>query len=359
MITKKREKETTDKSKAREWVDAIVFAVVAASIIRWLIFSPYVIPTPSMEKSLLAGDYIFVSSLHYGARTPKTLLQIPLTHQKIWGTDIPSYLDWIQLPQYRLPGFSHVKRGDVVVFNYPTEHQHPADLKTNYVKRCVGVPGDIIQVKDRQLYIDDNESFDPPGVQYRYFITTEQTINQRVFDKYGVWEYSRTSEGYIAYLTPKVAAEFEALPFVTAVNSAKTSIDQVNPGIYPDPSVFPWNVDFFGPLEIPAEGQQIELTNENITKYEYVIKYYEGHDKVERRNGKLYIDGQYADTYTFRQNYYFMMGDNRHNSLDSRFWGFVPEDHIVGKAFIVWFSIDPNESFFNKIRWGRLFSLIE
>ncbi|MEM9673311.1 MAG: signal peptidase I [Bacteroidota bacterium] len=352
-------KQKAPKSKTREWVDAIVFAVIAATFIRWLFLEAFTIPTPSMENSLLVGDFLFVSKMHYGARTPKTPLQMPLTHQKIWGTDIPSYVDWIQLPQYRLPGFSHVKRGDVVVFNYPTEHQYPTDLKTNYIKRAVGVPGDVIEIKDRQVHVNNDVFADPPGVQYRYFIATDQTINQRVFDKYGVWEYNRTAEGYIAYLTPEIAAEFEALPFVSAVNSATTSKDQVNPEIYPDASVFPWNADFFGPLEVPAEGQQIELTNENVTKYEYIIKYYEGHDEVEKRDGKLYIDGQAVDTYTFSQNYYFMMGDNRHNSLDSRFWGFVPEDHVVGKAFFIWLSIDPNESFFSKIRWSRLLNLIE
>ena len=347
------------KSKTREWVDAIVFAVVAATLIRWLFMEAFTIPTPSMENSLLVGDFLFVSKMHYGARTPKTPLQVPLTHQKIWGTDIPSYSDLIQLPQYRLPGFTDVERGDVVVFNFPTEHQYPTDLKTNYIKRCIGTPGDVVQVIDRQVYVNDAVYPDPPGVQYRYFIQTDQTINERIFEKFGVWEHNDTPDGSIVLCTPETAAAFEELPFVKSVKAAGATKDQVAPRIYPDAKVFAWNADFYGPLQVPAEGQQIELTEENIVKYEYVIKHYEGHDEVERLDGKLYIDGVATDTYTFQQNYYFMMGDNRHNSEDSRFWGFVPEDHIVGKAFFIWLSIDPNESFFNKIRWNRIFDLIE
>ncbi len=362
---KEEERETEEqrhpkrKSKTREWVDAIVFAVIAATLIRWLFLEAFTIPTPSMEKSLLVGDFLFVSKMHYGARTPKTPLQVPLTHQKIWGTDIPSYVDWIQLPQYRLPGFSEVERNDVVVFNWPTEFEHPVDLKTNYIKRCIGLPGDVMRVEDRQVYVNDQVVPDPPGVQYRYFVSTGEVINDRIFDKYEVWERNLVQGGYIMNATPEIADEFAKLPFVNSVKPAGYSKDQSNPRIYPDASIFPWNADWFGPLQIPAEGQRIELTEENIVKYEPVIKHYEGHESVERRDGKLYIDGQAADTYTFKQNYYFMMGDNRHNSEDSRFWGFVPEDHIVGKAFFIWLSVDPNESFINKIRWNRLFHLIE
>ena len=358
-VTSSTTRQMAPKSNTRVCLDAIVFAVIAATFIRWLFLEAFTIPTPSMENSLLVGDFLFVSKMHYGARTPKTPLQMPLTHQKIWGTDIPSYVDWIQLPQYRLPGFSSVKRGDVVVFNYPTEHQYPTDLKTNYIKRCVGVPGDVIEVKDRQVYINSDVFPDPPGVQYEYRITANQTINNRVFERYEVSEYTTSPHQSTMMATAEVAAEFEKLPFVESVVPVTASQDQIYRNIYPDPSVFPWNADFFGPLEVPAEGQQIDLTDENITKYEYVIKYYEGHDEVEKRDGKLYIDGQVVDTYTFKQNYYFMMGDNRHNSLDSRFWGFVPEDHVVGKAFFIWLSIDPNESFFSKIRWSRLLNLIE
>ncbi len=363
----KEERRTTEpkhpKSKSREWIDAILFAVIAATLIRWLFLEAFTIPTPSMEKSLLVGDFLFVSKMHYGARTPKTPLQMPLTHQKIWGTNIPSYVDWIQLPQYRLPGFSEVKRNDVVVFNYPAEYEHPTDLKTNYIKRCIGLPGDIIQVKDRQVYVNNQKTINSPGLQFKYIVTPSQNLtdlNDRVFAKYGIWEYSQTPNGdYIMLSTPEVAEQMAKLDFIASVKPDIMSEDQVNPRIYPDARIFPWNVDWFGPLKIPAEGMTIELNKENIAKYEPVIKHYEGHETVENKDGILYIDGQAAQTYTFKQDYYFMMGDNRHNSEDSRFWGFVPEDHIVGKAFFIWLSIDQNADFLHKIRWDRLFHLIK
>ena len=366
---KKKEKNTEEnhptgqqpqqKSKTREWVDAIVFAVVAATIIRWLFLEAFTIPTPSMEKSLLVGDFLFVSKMHYGARTPKTPLQVPLTHQTIWGTDIPSYVDWIQLPQYRLPGFSEVKRNDVVVFNYPVEFQYPTDLKTNYIKRCIGIPGDVVEVRDRQVFVNDQPMDTPEGVQYRYFVATDEVINDRVFEKFEVWEYNLTQGGYIVLATPEIADEFAKLPFVDAVHSAAYSEDQVNPRIYPDASILPWNADFFGPLEVPAEGMTVTLNEENIAKYERVITHYEGYENVEKRDGQLYVEGEAIDEYTFKQDYYFMMGDNRHNSEDSRFWGFVPEDHIVGKAFFIWLSIDPQGGLLDKIRWSRLLNIIE
>ena len=351
------------KSKTREWVDAIVFAVVAATLIRWLLLEAFTIPTPSMENSLLVGDFLFVSKMHYGARTPKTPLQVPLTHQKIWGTDIPSYTDLIQLPQYRLPGFSDVERGDVVVFNFPIEHEYPTDLKTNYIKRCIGTPGDVVEVRDRQVYVNDEVYPDPPGVQYRYLVQTDQALNPRVFAKYDLQDHDIHLTGqptqYLLDLMPEMAALLAEQPFVRQIKPAGPTKDQASPGIYPREKGSEWNANFYGPLQVPAQGMQIELTEENIIKYEYVIKYYEGHEQVERRDGQLLIDGQAVDTYTFTQNYYFMMGDNRHNSLDSRFWGFVPEDHIVGKAFFIWLSIDADENFFSKIRWSRIFNLIE
>ena len=366
----KRRREDTDttstgdrppKSKTREWVDAIVFAVIAATLIRWLFLEAFTIPTPSMENSLLVGDFLFVSKMHYGARTPKTPLQLPLTHQTLPGTNIPSYVDWIQLPQYRLPGFSEVERGDVVVFNFPTEFQYPVDLKTNYIKRCIGIPGDVIQVVDRQVYVNDQVFVDPPGVQYRYQVETSQNINPRVLAQYDIQlrDINRYANGYLIDCTPGTAEALAKLSFIQSVEPYIMPEGQAEPRIYPDASVFPWSADFFGPLQVPAEGQQMEMNKENIVKYEFIIKHYEGHDDMVVRDGKLYIEGQPVDTYTFQQDYYFMMGDNRHNSLDSRFWGFVPADHIVGKAFFIWLSIDSEASFFDKIRWSRLFRLIE
>ena len=355
------------KSKTREWVDAIVFAVVAATIIRWLIMEAFTIPTPSMEKSLLVGDFLFVSKMHYGPRTPKTPLQVPLTHQTIWGTDIPSYLDWIQLPQYRLPGFSSVKRNDVVVFNYPPDN-YPTDLKTNYIKRCVAVPGDVVEVRDLQVFINDQPLENPPQMQFSYLIKSREVINERVFRNHNISEARFIPGlGYQVDTTPEAAEQLRALPFIDDVSVAtinadgtlsKLNADNVNPRIFPDADITPWNQDFYGPLHVPAEGETITINKENLAKYETVITNYEGNEDVRIEDDRLFINGQEITSYTFKQDYYFMMGDNRHNSEDSRFWGFVPEDHIVGKAFFIWLSIDPNESFLNKIRWRRFFNMI-
>lgn len=351
--------EKKQKSVAREWVDAIVFAVIAATIIRWLFLEAFTIPTPSMEKSLLVGDFLFVSKIHYGPRTPKTPLQLPLTHQKIWWTDIPSYVDWIQLPQYRLPGFTSIKQNDVVVFNYPPELQYPVDLKTNYIKRCVGLPGDSLKVVDTQVYINGEAIENPEKMEFRHNIVTQQQIKDRVFKSYDITDYERTNYGYIAQMMPETAKKFEQLPFVEKVEILKMNEDQVNPRVYPkSPQLFPWNEDFYGSIWIPTKDASIPLNEMTIALYRDVIENYEHNDEVRIENGIVFINGEEVNEYTFKQDYYFMMGDNRHNSEDSRFWGFVPKDHVVGKAFFIWLSLDKYESFLHKVRWNRIFNLI-
>lgn len=351
------------KSPTREWVDALVFAVVAASLIRWLLLEPFTIPTASMEKSLLVGDFLFVSKMHYGTRIPKTPLQVPLTHQKIWGTDIPSYSDAIQLPYYRLPGFSNVERYDVVVFNYPVEFQYPPDLKTNYIKRAVGIPGDVIEIKSAELFINGESAMKPEEMQFSYDVITSRPLNADFFMEYGVNPESflafTDGSGYLVFATEEVISRLESSPVVTSVNKRIERADFRDPSIYPANTNYKWNRDHFGPLKVPSAGETIQLTQENLEKYFLVIEKYEGHDSVVMEDGALMIDGQKVESYTFKQDYYFMMGDNRHDSLDSRFWGFVPEDHIVGKAWFLWLSLDKYESMFNKIRWSRFFKGIE
>jgi signal peptidase I len=366
-------KPAKKKSAFREWLDSIVFAVVAATLIRWLFMEAFTIPTPSMENSLLVGDFLFVSKLHYGTRTPKTPLQVPLTHQTIWGTNVPSYLDWIQLPQYRLPGFSEVKSGDVVVFNYPPEIQHPVDLKTNYIKRCIGTPGDKVEIRDLQVYLNGNLMENPPRMENEYFVSTTTAVNEdRVFRENGISEFNTYTEtyndtipgndesGYIVYTTTAIAEQLKEYDFVRDVRLVVAPKTVTEPSLYPSSELFKWNRDNYGPITVPAKGTTIQMTPENVAMYGEVIKYYEGNENVEVKDGKVSIDGKVIDGYTFKQDYYFMMGDNRHNSADSRYWGFVPEDHIVGKAVFVWMSIDPNPtSFANKIRWNRLFRVID
>jgi signal peptidase I len=376
--TEEKEKKVEPKSKLREWGDAILFAVIAATLIRWLIMEAYTIPTPSMEQSLLVGDFLFVSKFHYGSRTTTTPLQVPLTHQKIWFTEIPSYSEWIKLPQYRLPGISHVKRNDVVVFNVPPIGlnegiDYPVDLKTNYIKRCVAISGDTLRIINRQVYVNGEASENPPLMQHSYLVTSNDEINERILKRYKIYDQEligRTGNSvvYQMHLTPEVADELKKMNFIQDVRIATyngsdgfgpRTAKMVESNIFPDPKTLPWNGDFYGPLVIPREGMTIEINDSTLATYGSTIADYDHNDDVKIENGKLIIDGQEVNQYTFKQNYYFMMGDNRHNSLDSRYWGFVPEDHIVGKAFFIWLSIDRNADFFSKIRWSRFFQLIE
>ena len=373
-----RDEEEKPKSKIREWGDAILFAVIAATLIRWLIMEAYTIPTPSMEQSLLVGDFLFVSKFHYGSRTTTTPLQVPLTHQKIWFTDIPSYTEAIKLPQYRLPGISRVKRNDVVVFNVPPIElndgiDYPVDLKTNYIKRCVAIAGDTLKIVNRQVYVNGEAAENPPLMQVSYIVTANDEINDRILRRYKIYDQelvARTGNSvvYQMHITDDVAEELRKMNFIQDVRvGTYNGSDGFGPrtekmvegNIFPEPDMFPWNGDFYGPIVIPAEGMTIDLDEKNVAMYGSTIAQYDHNENVNIENGKLYIDGKEMSQYTFKQNYYFMMGDNRHNSLDSRYWGFVPEDHIVGKAFFIWLSIDRNADFLDKIRWSRFFQLIE
>lgn len=373
-----KEEAVEPKSKIREWGDAILFAVIAATLIRWLIMEAYTIPTPSMEQSLLVGDFLFVSKFHYGSRTTTTPLQIPLTHQKIWFTEIPSYSELVKLPQYRLPGISRVKRNDVVVFNVPPLElnegiDYPVDLKTNYIKRCVAISGDTLKITDRQVSVNGKALENPPLMQHSYLVTSNDEINERILKRYKIYDQElvgRTGNAvvYQMHITAEVADELRKMNFIQDVRIATynagagfgpRTAKMVESNIFPNPKTFPWNGDFYGPLIIPREGMTIDINDSTLATYGSTIVNYDHNDDARIENGKLFIDGEALDQYTFKQNYYFMMGDNRHNSLDSRYWGFVPEDHIVGKAFFIWLSIDRNADFFSKIRWRRFFKLIE
>ena len=364
------------KTPAQEWADAIIFAVVAATLIRWVIMEAYTIPTPSMENSLLVGDFLFVSKFHYGTRTPKTPLQIPLTHQKVWFTNIPSYVDWIQLPQYRLPGISEVKRNDVVVFNVPGLEEnnyqvpraqwrdYPVDLKTNYIKRCVALPGDVLEVKNQQVTVNGTASENPELMQFSYTVVSKSEISSRNLEKFGLgpedYSYYRVSSDEVVYsmfITDDIAAELRNQTYITKVEVQHT--EDVDASTFPhEVKYFPWNRDNYGPITIPKSGMTIQINDSTLALYGQSIVKYDHNKDAEISEGKLLIDGKDVTSYTFKQNYYFMMGDNRHNSLDSRYWGFVPEDHIVGKAFFIWLSLDPNKGLFSKIRWSRFFKMI-
>lgn len=349
--------KTTSKKKSaiREWIQALAFALVTASLIHWLVVEPSQVPTSSMESTILAGDFMLVSKLHYGARTPQTPLQIPLMHQTIRGTDIPSYLNWIKLPMYRLPSFSKVKRGDKVIFNCTTELDKPIDLRTYYIKRCVGLPGDTVHIQNTHVYINGGEQPSYPGLQYRYYLQTSTRLTEQFFNSYHIREYMPVREGYVVNTTSQTADSLKALPHVKSMEIILTPPHFFNPAVYPHSQDLAWNEDHFGPITVPAKGMTISINHNTLEKYQKMIILYDTNEEVYVEDDKLWINGKEIMTYTFQQDYYFVMGDNRHNSIDSRFWGFVPADHLVGKAILVLFSTDAKKSGFHKIRWNRFF----
>ncbi|MGY3211050.1 signal peptidase I [Mucilaginibacter sp. HD30] len=361
----RKKTKTADKKKkstTREWTDAIIFAVIAATLIRTFFIEAYTIPTPSMERSLLVGDFLFVSKLNYGPRTPMTPIAFPFAHHTMPIINTKAYWDGWELGYHRLPGFSEIKRQDVVVFNYPMEadspYLRPVDKRENYIKRCIGIAGDTVKLIDAQVYINGKAVEDKPGQQIDYDVTTSGVdINPEVLRELHVSNY----EGNPYYTMTKEAANtIKGYSNVTSIKprvQPKTGGDQ---GVFPvdfkyaNDHKFGWNVDNFGPVIIPKKGWTVKLDSLTLPLYRRAITVYEG-NILKEEGSNILINGVKTDTYTFKMNYYWMMGDNRHDSLDSRFWGFVPEDHIVGKALFIWMSWDSDGSFFSKIRWNRLF----
>ena len=366
---KKEKKKKKVKSEIKSWFNAILFAVVAATILRTFLIEAYTIPTSSMEKSLLIGDFLFVSKVSYGPRVPMTPIAFPLVHHTLPFTKkTPAYLKWIQLNYYRMKGFGDVERNDCVVFNYPADDalhpERPTDKKENYIKRCVGIPGDVIEIKNTDLYVNGEPQTISEKMrnQFRYFVKTDGTLfSERTLNKYNIYEgqiLSRNGD-YELMLNDESLAAIRRFTYVKKVE--KIVIDKgikVNSPelIFPDDK-FNWNLDNFGPIKIPQAGTQVEIDTKNINLYRRIIETYEN-NKLEIIDGEIYINDNLASNYTFKMNYYWMMGDNRHNSLDSRYWGFVPEDHVVGKALFIWMSWDKNKKGINKIRWSRLFNAI-
>jgi signal peptidase I len=385
------------KPVSREWIDAGVFAVVAATIIRTFVFEAYVIPTGSMEKTLLINDFLFVNKMSYGARIPQTPLSFPFVHNTLPMAPLtPSYISSVQLPYKRLPAFTEVKRNDVVVFNFPAgdtiindlEHGskipyydvlrfqykgnrdalmaenpilvHPMDKTDNYIKRCVAVGGDVLQVKDAVLYINNQPAMLPPASQTDYIVVTNGTAFTDEFlkDELGIDENNINDQvrsagpaGTLAMnLTPAEAEKIAKLPNVKSITKyIDTQIGATFPN---DETNYPWTIDNFGPLKIPKKGDVLPINAQTIALYRRLIITYE-HNTLEEVNGKFIINGKEATTYTTKYNYYWMMGDNRHRSQDSRYWGFVPETNVVGKASLIWFSWDKGP------RWKRLFNGIK
>lgn len=368
----KKKKPQKPKTKLIEWRDSIVFAVVVATLFRWSFVEAFMVPTPSMENTILVGDYLFVSKFHYGARTPRTPLQLPLTHQKIWGTEIPSYLDWVELPSYRLPGLRGVERGEPVVFNIPPVilndgEERPIDLKTYYVKRCVAIAGDRFEIRNKQIYVNGEPLQNPEDMKFSYLVTSKDEIHKRHLDKleltsddyYPLGQRADASVVYKMLLTSEQRNEIEALPFVLSVEEDFTTQDGPDANIFPVAKNTLWNGDNYGPLVMPAKGMKMIVNDSTLGLYGEMIQLHEENKSVSIANGELMIDGENIKEYTFKQDYYFMMGDNRHNSLDSRYWGFVPENHILGKPLFIWLSINNEADLLHKIRWHRMFTQID
>ena len=411
------------------WVDALVFALVAVYFINLYFFQNYVIPSSSLEKSLLTGDYLFVSKVSYGPRKPSTPLTLPLTQHTLPVFDCKSYIEWPQWPYDRAKGLGQVKLNDIVVFNYPAgdtlcsapewqqsdyyqtvyrlgeqayAEQHPegvdfskmtrqqqldlydkvyalgrgiitsnsqtygdiisrpVDRRENYVKRCVGLPGQTLQIRNRIVYLDGKPNKEPDNVQYSYYVKlrTGAMLSEDILHEIGVSNEDIASLNQYGFLPLTRTAVNALRARKDVVASVTLCTDATTNDIYPLNGNMGWTRDNYGPIWIPKKGATVKLDMNNIAIYERPIKVYEGND-LKIKNGRIYINGKPATSYTFKMDYYWMMGDNRHNSLDSRYWGFVPEDHIVGKPIFIWWSHDPDRSGFSGIRWSRLFTFVD
>ena len=409
------------------WIDALVFALVAVYFINLFFFQNYVIPSSSLEKSLLTGDYLFVSKVSYGPRIPQTPLTMPLTQHTLPLIQAKSYIEWPHWDYRRMKGLGKVQLNDIVVFNYPAgdtivtepayqsfdyygmvyslgqqiyeqnfadavnpanlnrQEQYdyfkmiynlgrnyiannpntygsidsrPTDRRENYVKRCVGLPGQTLQIKNRIIYLNGKANKEPDNVQYTYYVKLKGNLPDDFMHDLGISMEDLTSlnqNGYLP-LTKKAAKALSARKDLVA--SVRLNTDQYVGDLYPLNAVTGWTRDNYGPVWIPQKGKSIRLTMDNIAVYERPIRIYEGND-LDVKNGHIYINGKIANSYTFKMDYYWMMGDNRHNSADSRYWGFVPEDHIVGKPIFIWWSSDPDRKGFEGVRWSRLFRWVD
>lgn len=395
---RKRYKEGEKPNVWLDWLDAIIYAVAVVLFINIFFFQAYMIPSSSMEKSLMTGDYLFVSKVAYGPKVVETPISLPFVHNVLPISGKESYVEWIKIPYRRLKGFSDVKKGDKVVFGFPhgdtvltkapsddyyrevrTKGREyairqygpvvvrPNDKKDNYVKRCLAVAGDTLQIVDGFVYVNGIKEEMYKGIQITYTVVTNgTTINSRILNNLDVnpeeFYYDNKLPGYpYLPLTNEAMEEISKLPNIVSITP---NLD-VYPPDFPDSplTIFPfthdfkWTRDNYGPLWIPSKGSTVKLDITSLPLYARIIEVYEK-NRLEVRDSLIFINDIQTDQYTFTQDYFFMLGDNRHNSLDSRYWGFVPEDHIIGKPRVIWFSSDRNKSFPKNIRWKRILKFV-
>lgn len=358
-------KKKRKKSLLREWTEAFLFAFLVVMIIRIFFFETFSIPSSSMEGTLHAGDYIVVNKLAYGPRMPITLLSIPFTHQSI--SSMPSFLDWIQLPYMRIPGYADMKHGDVVVFNFPAEDKfpvdgkaqlYPVDHRTHFVKRLAGLPGDTFELRDGMAWANGKALDVPKLLMFDYVVKVDTAIRDtHLLRQLGMTQEIRKGDHwtYTAYLRKTFADSLKKNPKIVSVDPAVDKPGFYDDGVFPNDAIYAWNPDNYGPVVIPKKGQTVRISADSLSLYRRIIVNYE-HNDLMVRNDSIFLNGKYASTYTFKMNYYFMLGDNRHNSFDSRYWGFVPEDHIVGRAAFIIFSYDHDKG---GVRWDRCFKSVE
>ena len=380
------------QTKVVEWVDAIIFAVIAATFIRMFFIEAYTIPTSSMEKSMMVGDYLFVSKTAYGPKLPNTPIAFPFVHHTMpFTAATPSFTEIIHNKYKRLAGFGRIKNDDVVVFNFPegdtvatnvqdrsyyelvrsfgrerviTDKRsfgdiiyRPVDKRENYIKRCIASPGDSLKLIGGQVFINGKAQKDIPGLQGKYLVTIQGTsLNSSALEKLDIAPEDIEGSGskMAILLTSEKVKKMDGMKFILSKEKITVPKEEREANIFPSDAQYTWNLDNFGPIWIPKKGVTIALTTKNLPIYHRIIAVYE-ENELKVKDGVIYINGQSAISYTFKMDYYWMMGDNRYNSADSRYWGFVPEDHVVGKASFVWLSLDKNKTFLGKIRWSRFF----
>ena len=421
------ERDINPKTAFGEWLGSIIFAVILATFVHTYLIQPYIVPTGSLEKSILIGDFLFVSKFHYGARAPQTAVSFPMVHDTIVGTGIRSYLNKPQIPYFRLPGFQKIKRNEIVTFSWPADTvrkffvrekgvKKPIDKKSNYVKRCVALPSDTLEIINGLIHINGKKSIMPYRAKpiYTYSAYNSKGVSASNLIKLGVSDIQRkfkiqeinqykfeqirpyllnvidnSPENFIVitkskgipyeirlnsrismteikdtktdlFLTNKEADLISKSNILDSLKRTFNEIKSYNTSYFPNDIRFNWNEDNFGPIIIPKRNTTVELTKNNLPIYKKIIREYEKNELTLDLNGTIRINNIETNSYTFKQDYYWMMGDNRYRSEDSRSWGFVPEDHIVGKPVFIWFSIDGiNDGFKNwKIRWDRVFTTI-